>query len=244
MKKHLLTLAISCLAAASLRADLIWYEGFNYPNGSLTNNSSGVWAIHSTTGADDFFVKNHRAEISGNSSTNAPRQADIHRDFCTGACSFTNGAQVVYASFTINCTNLPTTVSNYIAHFLAPANTFNARIFSIIGTVPGTWRLGISGANNAVSKIYPADLAPNTDYQVVVKWNQIANTDPDSKAGTLWINPISSSDISVISSDSVTTPGTPTAYAFRQAAGATSFFAGITNLAVTTTFDEAATNVW
>lgn len=243
MKKHLLTFAMSCLAAASLRADLVWYEGFNYPDGSLTNNSAGVWAIHSTTGADDFFVKNHRAEISGNTSTNAPRQADVHRDFCTSACPYTNGVQAVYASFTINCTNLPTTISNYVTHFLA-GNNQNARVFSIIGTMPGTWRLGISGVSASVSKIFPVDLARNIDYQVVVKWNPVASTDPDSKAGTLWINPISSSDPSVISSDGVTTIVPATGYAFRQAAGATSFFADVTNLAVATTFDEAATNVW
>jgi hypothetical protein len=243
MKKHLLTFALSCLTAASLRADLVWYEGFNYPNGSLTNNSAGVWAIHSTSGADDFFVKNHRAEISGNTSTNAPRQADVHRDFCTSACPYTNGVQAVYASFTINCTNLPTAFSNYVTHFLA-GNNQNARVFSIIGTMPGTWRLGISGVSASVSKIFPVDLARNIDYQVVVKWNPVANSDPDSKAGTLWINPISSSDPSVISGDGVTTIVPATGYAFRQAAGATSFFANVTNLAVATTFDEAATNIW
>jgi hypothetical protein len=243
MKKYLLTFAISCLAAASLRADLIWYEGFNYPNGSITNVSGGIWALHS--GSDDAFVKNHRLENSGNSSTNAPRTGDVHRDFCTSACTYTNGAQIVYASFTINCTNLPTTISNYIAHFYVNTTTFHARVFSIIGTVPGTWRLGISGANNAASKIYPANLAPNTDYQVVVKWNPTAdNTAGDSFAATLWVNPISSADPNVISGDTVASPAASTGYGFRQAAGATSFFANITNLAVATTFDEAATNVW
>jgi hypothetical protein len=245
MKKYLLTFAVSCLAAASLRADLIFYEGFNYSDGATTNVSAGVWIIHSTGGTvgtppgNDSFVKNNRLEISGNSSTNAPRQADIHRNFCTSACPYTNGAQVVYSSFTINCTNLPTTVSNYIAHFFVNSSTFHARVFSIIGTVPGTWRLGISGANNAVSKIFPADLAPNTDYQVVVGWDPVTTF-----AATLWVNPISSSDPNVVSIDAVTAPPAATGYAFRQASGATSFFADVTNLAVATTFDEAATNVW
>jgi hypothetical protein len=244
MKKHLLTLAISCLAAASLRADLIYYEGFNYADGQLTNTSAGVWAIHSTSGANDFYIKNHRAEISGNTSTNAPRQADVHRDFCTSGCTYTNGQQIVYASYTINCTNLPTTVSNYITHFLAGAAQ-HAKVYSIIGTKPGTWRLGISGAANSVSRIFPEELAPNTDYQVMIKWNPTTdNTAGDAFSATLWINPVSPADPNVISGDGVTTPAASTAYAFRQAAGATSFFADVTNLAVATTFDEAATNVW
>jgi hypothetical protein len=244
MKKHLLTLAISFLAAASLRADLVYYEGFNYADGQLTNTSGGVWAIHSTSGANDFYIKNHRAEISGNTSTNAPRQADVHRDFCTSSCTYTNGAQIVYASYTINCTNLPTTVSNYITHFLA-GSAQQAKVYSIIGTKPGTWRLGISGAANSVSRIFPEDLAPNTDYQVVIKWNPTTdNSAGDSFSATLWINPLSSADPNVVSADTVATPAASTAYAFRQAAGATSFFADVTNLAVATTFEEAATNVW
>jgi hypothetical protein len=152
----------------------------------------------------------------------------------------------VYSSFTINCTNLPTgAVSNYIAHFYVNSSTFQGRVFSLIGSMPGTWRLGISATNNGVNKTFPADLAPNTDYQVVLKWNPTTdNSANDSFAATLWVNPISSADAGVISSDPVTAVSPSTAFAFRQAAGTTSFFADVTNLAVATSFDEAATNVW
>ena len=40
MKKNLLTLLLSSLALGSARADLIWYESFNYADGPVTN--SGV----------------------------------------------------------------------------------------------------------------------------------------------------------------------------------------------------------
>jgi hypothetical protein len=243
----LFTVALTCLGAASARADLIWYEGFNYPDGNVTNTSGGLWISHNGPGgAAAMFVKNHKLEVSGNSSTNAPRQDDDHRNFCIADCPYTNGAQVVYASFTINCTNLPTAVSNYIAHFYVNSSTFHGRVHAMLGTLPGTWRLGISGASTPVSKIFPVDLAPNTDYQVVVGWDPTSSDVPPlfSDAATLWINPVSSADTSVTSGDSVTTPPASVGYAFRQAAGTTSFFAVITNLAVATTFDEAATNVW
>ena len=239
MKKGLSAMLLACLAAMSARADLIWYEGFNYADGPTTNVSAGVWVIHSSSGANDSFVRDHRLEISGNASTNAPRQSDINRKFCTSACTYTNGAQVVFASFTINCTNLPTAVSNYIAHFLVSSTTFHGRVHALLGALPGTWRLGVSGAGTPVSRIYPVDLAPNTDYQVVVGWDPVTLF-----AATLWVNPLSAADVSVVSADAVSAPAASVAFAFRQAAGATSFFANVTNLAVATTFEEAATNVW
>jgi len=239
MKKNLLVIICICLAALSVRADLIYNEKFNYSDGGLTNVSAGAWANHSGPG-NDMFVKNKRVEISGNSSTNAARTSDQHRDFCTsGGCSFTNALQVLYASFTINCTNLPTTFSNFIAHFYVNSSTFNARVFTPIGNLPSTWRVGVSGGANAVSKILPVDLARNVDYQVVLKW------DPTGlNAAQLWVNPISESDPSVITIDTVATPGICTAFAFRQAAGTTSFFAAVSNLVVATTFTEALTNTW
>jgi hypothetical protein len=245
MKKLLLSLALSSCSLASVQAGLIWYEGFNYADGPTTNVSAGVWAVHNSSGANDSFIRNNRLEVSGNTSTNAPRQSDVNRRFCTADCAYTNGAQIVYASFTIICTNLPTAVSNYIAHFNAVNGTQQGRVFAMLGTLPGTWRLGISAQNGAVNQIYPVDLARDVPYQVVVGWNPTAG-DVDgiaSLAAKLWVNPISSADASVITGDAATSLAAA-AYAFRQAAGNTSFFAAITNLAVATTFDEAATNIW
>jgi len=148
-------------------------------------------------------------------------------------------------SFTIICTNLPTAVSNYIAHFNAVNGTQQGRVFAMLGTLPGTWRLGISAQAGGVNQIYPVDLARDVPYQVVVGWNPTAGEVDGiaSLAAKLWVNPISAADASVITGDAATSLAAG-AYAFRQAAGTTSFFAAITNLAVATTFDEAATNVW
>src|SRR2546425_577850 len=127
MKKNLFALLFTCFAAFSLRADLIWYEPFAYPDGSITTNSGGLWIRHSGT-AGDSIVKSQKLEVSGNSNTNAGRTDDIHRDFCTSSCTYTSSPTVVYASFTINCTNLPTAAaSNYIAHFYTSSTTFHGR---------------------------------------------------------------------------------------------------------------------
>ncbi len=245
MKKFLLATLLACLTTISVRAELIWYETFNYPDGPTTNVSAGVWAVHSSSGVNDSFIRNNRLEVSGNTSTNAPRQSDVNRRFCIADCTYTNGPQIIYASFTIICTNLPTAVSNYIAHFNAVTGVQQGRVFAMLGTLPGTWRLGISAQGGGVNQIFPVDLARDVPYQVVVGWNPTGG-DVDgivSLAAKLWVNPISSADASVITGDAATSLAAG-AYAFRQAAGNTSFFAAITNLAVATTYDEAATNVW
>ena len=231
---------MSCLALATLRADLIWYEGFNYPNGQIISNSAGLWARHSGSGSD-ANVFNHKLE---NAMT--IRQDDVNRKFCTtDGCSYTNGLQVVYSSFTVNCTNLAT-ATNYFAHFINGTTIFYGRVFSLPGSLPGTWRLGISAANGTVNQIYQVDLALNTDYQVVVGWNPTAAQVDQlySLAASLWVNPINSSDTGLPTGDTVTSPVAAQGYAFRQASSSGTWFAVITNLAVATSFDEAATNVW
>ncbi|HEX7617651.1 MAG TPA: hypothetical protein VF480_02910, partial [Verrucomicrobiae bacterium] len=62
MKKLTALLLFSFLAAASVRADVIWQELFNYTNGSViitgTNFVGGVmvtnWVRHSGSGNDAF----------------------------------------------------------------------------------------------------------------------------------------------------------------------------------------------
>lgn len=247
MKKHLLTLAISCLAAASLRADIVFLENFPYSNGTINvtgTNANGTtnWFLHS--GSSDAFVKNHKLEIASTSATAGfqNRSGDVHRNFTTQ----TNTQTILYSSFTVNCTNVPPAApSTYFAHFYVSSTTFHGRLFAMAGSLPNTWRLGIAGAAGTPSQIFAVDLATNTDYQVVTRWNPTTdNTLNDSFSASLWVNPLSFDDPHVISSDAVTAPAASSGYAFRQASGFGNGFMTVSNLAVATTFDEATTNVW
>lgn len=247
MKKYLLTLAISCLATASLRADVVYQDSFNYVDGAIVvtgTNANGTtnWFHTGAATTTDFFVRNHKAEVASSSATIYPTRAeDVHCNFST----FTNTQTILYSSFTVNCTSLPPAApSTYFAHFVNN-NTFNAKVYAVAGSLPGTWRLGIAGAANTPSQILAVDLATNTDYQVVTKWNPtLDNTANDSFAATLWVNPINSSDSHVVSGDTVTGPVINIGYGFRQASGFGNTFLTVSNLAVGTTFDDAATNVW
>lgn len=259
MKKLLLSLLLTCSAALCVRADLIWYEGFDYPDGQIFVTSTNLdgttnWFRHSGS-ANDSFVRNRRLEISA-SGGSLNRTDDVHRPFATIPDSpYTNSQIVTYASFTVNCTNLPNATGSYFAHFKdTTTSNFVGRVFALVGTagvgtpptnlttLPNTWRLGISGAAGVVNQVFPVDLATNTDYQVVLRY------DPVNAFATLWVNPTSSSDASVSTSDAITSPWLlgiiQTAFAFRQGGSFGNFFCTISNLAVATTFEEAATAVW
>ena len=243
MKSILLTLALSLLTTAAVRAELIYYEGFNYVNGSIIYTGTNVdgttnWFRHSgTANPSDSVVANNKLQVSASSPGALPRTDDVNRPFTS--VTSTNTTQVVFASFTVNCTNLPPAVGTYFAHFFISTTTFHGRVFAQAGTLPGTWRLGISGAAGTVNKVYPADLSTNVDYQVTVQWDPVTTF-----AATLWVNPIASTDPSVTSADAVTAPPTVKGYGIRQGGSFGSFFCTLSNLAAATTFEEASTNVW
>jgi hypothetical protein len=255
MKKLTALLLFSFLAAVSVRADLIWYEGFHYPNGSLTTNSLGVWARESgsATAPGDMYVNRSNLEVSATGGT-VTRQDDCDRLFAvTPGSSYTDHVQVVYCSFTVICTNLPNGAGSYFASFYNTNKGYCGRVQAFTnGTVlPNTWRIGASAntlSTNAANGGYPVDLALNTPYQVVEELDPV-----NLWAATIWINPINLSDTGLspnethyTSSDSMGFALTfqVNSYAFRQASSFGNSFFLITNLAVATTFAEAATNIW
>ena len=254
MKKLAALLFFSILTAISLRANLIWYEGFNYANGNITNVSSGVWQNFSA-GSNDMYVVNGSLQVSTTGNAVSSRSDDDLR-VLPGA-AITNTVQVLYASFTVICTNLPNGAGSYFASFYNPKTGTGGGYFGRVqaftnGTVvPNTWRLGVTDntlSSNPANGGYPVDLALNTPYQVVEELDPIT-----LQAATIWINPINitqtgspPAETDYTASDSIgaatTTP--VDAYAFRQASSFGNGFWIITNLAVATTFAEAATNIW
>jgi hypothetical protein len=247
MKKTLITTLLLLTAAMSLRADLIWYEGFNYANGPIISNSAGVWLRHSGTASpSDSIVNNDMLQISATGGT-LSRQDDVHRGLVS---PYTNSAIQVFASFTVIVTNLPNGAGAYFAHFTdGTSSDFFGRTFALTGTnlcLPNCFRLGIAATAASANKIFPVDLALNTPYQVVIAYD--ANgADTLAYTAQLWVNPVGSSDTSVVTGDTVSAAlqGKIMQWmAFRQASTFGNFFANITNLSVATTFDEAATNVW
>ena len=259
MKKPIAKLLLAALAVTApllVRADLIWYEGFNYPDGNITNESSGIWVCPGGNNGSgtNLYVHDGRLEVSTSSSTIAKRDSDDYRFLSlTNDSVYTNSVQVLYASFTVICTNLPNGAGSYFAGFFNSRKGYVGRVLAFTnGTVsPKTWRLAVAGNSAATAPAnggYPADLALNTPYQVVVELDPVT-----LDAATLWINPLamaqtgfSPTETHYTSSDSLGyATNTPVnSFAFRQAGSFGNGFWIITNLTLATTFAEAATNTW
>lgn len=259
MKKVLLTVALSSLALTGLRADLIWYEPFNYADGNLTNVSGGVWTNFSGTLNLNMLVNNHRLEVATTGGSSISRADDDARWL---GSPYDSSVQVLYASFTVICTNLPNGPGSYFASFYkqgSPGGFCGKTLaFTNFTVLPKTWRVAASG-NASVGNTapanggYPVDLALNTPYQIVEELDPVTLV-----AATIWVNPINinqsgnpggpnpPTETHYTSSDSfgfaTTTP--VNAYAFRQASSFGNGFWLVTNLALATTFAEAATNIW
>ncbi|MEY4916190.1 MAG: hypothetical protein RL616_103 [Verrucomicrobiota bacterium] len=270
MKKILALTLFALLAVLSARADVIFKEQFKYTNGpavgTATNIIGGVlvtnWIKFSGTAtnagiAGDGFIQSNRLEVGTSTAylgVTTTRQDDIARQFSlTNNSIYTNVQLVIYTSFIINFTNLPTANGSYFAHFhsgVPTSSSFEGKLWALAGNpaqttnnftaLPNTYRLGVTAANSGgpAGKIIGQDLALNTDYQVVLGWDPVTLS-----AVTLWINPISSSDPSITSGDPFTPSATLLAnsFAFRQASGFGGFLT-VSNLTVATTFVEAVTN--
>ncbi len=220
MKRILLPIVFSLLAVMSVRAQVILQDDFTYADGLTTNVSGGLWVVHSSSG-NNSFVANNQLQVFGS------RGDDINRLF-----SGTPGS-VLYASFVVRMTALPNAAGAYFAHFKDSGNNFRARVFAFTpaGITPNNWRLGISAASSTAppTQVFPRDLALNVDYRVVVSY------DTAGFLGTLWVDPVSSTDQNQFTTDS-TAAATLVAYAFRQASGEGSIL--VDNLLVGNSFED------
>jgi len=236
MKKIIALVLFSVLAAIGARADIVFYEPFNYSNGPVcvtsTNGTGSITISNWITHSGNLDATNNNRRLENQQSS---RSGDIHRFF---PAAYTNAPTQLFASFILNCTNLPNAAGTYFAHFYTNSSIFQGRLMALAGTnicQPGTFRLGVSGAQSNPSGISSVDLALNQDYQVVFAW------DPATTAqAQLWVNPVTSADVSVKSHDGISGVIAPSqAFAFRQAGSSGNCFLTISNLTVATTFEEA-----
>lgn len=229
LKRYLLPALMLLAVALPSRAALLFSDNFTYADGPITNVSIGGgvtnWFSHSGGGANqEVLVTVGRVLVNG------ARTEDINR-------SLTSTQTVAFARFKINSTNLPTSgAGNYFAHFKdnGTAN-FRGRLHAQTNAaLPGTFRLGVSGAAGAASALVPRDLLLTNDYWVVLAWDTAANL------GYLWVNPVSDSDSPATSSDTASGIVLST-FALRQSnSGGTPGNVFVDDLFVGTTFADVA----
>lgn len=168
--------------------------------------SGGAWTTHSGTVVGETGVNSGRVDLREQDSE------DVNA-LVPGQPYPANSPTVLYASFTVNFSSLPSVGGEYFAHFKNTSTGFRAKIFAqTTGAGAGYYRIGIANAANSASVTNHLNLSLNTDYRVYVRY--VIN----SATSTLWVSPDSEASPSIAAQDS-TGAQTITSFALRQAAG-------------------------
>jgi hypothetical protein len=188
---------LSFFAAISARASVLFQDALNYPNGCI--ETDGLWYAYTPASPhQDAFVTNNLLILN---QTNYDGVAAPSNNFANPP-----GNTLIYASFTINVSTLPTVKGGYFANFKDKTNDYVGHIFIATTNtmVPGTYQLGIDNflTGSSAAAFFPLDLATGITYQVVVNYDD----EPDGLGGTLWVNPASEDDAYVYGTDTTNTP--------------------------------------
>ena len=229
VKKVAFCIATFLLSATLSGAALLLNDTFSYSDGSLVTAAGSPWTTYNgTTGQ----VK----VVSGRIFLSKANTEDVHATLAGQPYASTSGA-ILYVSFKINYTNLPSSAGSYFAEFKSGGTDFRARIFAqTAGAASGAFRIGIGNAGTSPSAVFTADLQTNTDYLVVARL-AVSNV-----VSTLWLNPTAETNAGVTATD-VATALTITSFGFREdgASGTIGNFF-VDDLRVGTTFPDVVTN--
>jgi len=191
--------------------NVVLNDYFDYVNsGTIISQSGGFWQNHSGT-VGQMQVAPGQVTIDGVNNSEDVNALLIGQPFPT------NNNVVLYSSFKVNFSTLPTQSGSYFAHF--KDNTtfgFFGRVWaSTLNAAAGSYRLGIgnsSGVTNTSGQ-FPRDLALGTNYTVVTRL-VLSNG-----FSTIWINPSSEQDTHTGDFTTVTNLAQIYSYALREATG-------------------------
>jgi len=175
-------------------ASTIFFDSFDYPNGSIVTNSAGVWITHSGATTGQVQVVSGRVLIS---QTNTE---DISAQLAGQPYPATTNV-LLYARFTVNFAGLPSGAGTYFAHFKdATATGFRDKIFATTnGVQAGFFHVGVGNVTNSNFAVVSSNLSLNTDYVLVTRYA------PSNATSTLWLNPADETDPSTTATDVAST---------------------------------------
>lgn len=220
------TNSTSFIVTVSPALGLIYSDDFNYADGTLLGN--GTWSTSSGT-PGEMLVVNQTVQIS----------EAFTEDMNTGA-GFGGGAPfapasgvVLYSGFTFSMAKLPSSSGDYFTHFKDSSSGFKAKIYAgTANAAPGYFRIGIANGANNVSAQVPNDLATNTTYLVVSRYN-VATAE-----SVVWVNPVSVLSVGAVATDTTTT-ATIGQYALRETSNEGILY--LDNLKIGTSLADVAT---
>jgi hypothetical protein len=168
---------LASLGAA--RAQLIYADSFNYPDGEIAGASGSPWVVNYPF-PDALTVTAGRLFLTG---TN---KESIRFDFPSSY-----GSGLLYARMVVNFSELPVGNGNYFAFFRAAfTDNLRCRIWANTNAAaPGKFQLGLTAIGDPPLMI-PKDLYLGTNYAIVCRY-VLSNS-----FCSLWINPTDENDTS------------------------------------------------
>jgi hypothetical protein len=179
---------------------VVFYDPFEYPEGSLLTNSGFLWA--------------HRSGVQGQCQVTdgclqlcSTQTEDVLAPL-VGAPYARSNATVLYAGFKVRFLTVPKTTPGLFAHF-ASGSTLRGRIYAGVTNVWfGAFRLFVANGSDT-NTMLPMVLSTNTVYTLVTRY------DLDAAQTTLWVNPANEADPGTTATDPQTAISI-TSYGFRQ----------------------------
>jgi hypothetical protein len=239
MKKLIALLVALSGTLAGSQAGLVFSESFNYPDGGIVANSSGIWTNASGT-AGTMLVTNQQLHVLFS------RSEDIAHPF---AAPFTPTGDVaaLFASFKVTFTDLPGVNGTYFAHFTGDRVSVDyrgrlaaSRTNITAGTLApdGSFYIGIGNTTpSGSSPTGPANGQWSTPLTTNVTYMVVARFELATGVATLWIDPTSETDTGATADDAATV-GNSVYFGFRQASGEGNML--IDDLKIGTSFNDVA----
>ena len=196
----------SAVFALMVRPDpaVVFYEPFDYADGSLLTNSGFLWAHRSGSNGQC-------AVLAGELQLSGAQTEDVLGLLAGGPYQRSNRT-VLYASFKLRVETLPKPRPEYFAHFADGTSTLRGRVFAgTTNAAPGCYRLSVANGSETVVEL-AQDLQTNVTYRVVSRY------DIDAATTRLWVDPALETDPGVEATDSQP-PVKISSYAFRQDSG-------------------------
>jgi hypothetical protein len=225
------TNSTSFVVSVSPQYGVIFSDDFSYndflQDTALYGATGSPWGHASGTNYD-LLVINGTAQLS------TERSEDVGAKLANSPFAFDSGV-ILYASFSITFSNLPTAAGDYFAHFkdTITGSTFRDKLFaSTTNAVPGHFRLGVANAANSPAAQFPLDLTTNQTYLVVTRYNT------GTGESVLWVNPANESSTSAAAHDATTATAIG-GIGLRQSTGIGISY--LDNLLIGTAFGDVAT---
>jgi len=217
------------ISAFPAGAVLLLSDAFNYSDGPLVTANNSPWTTYSGSNGQ-INVTSGRIFLSKANSE------DVQASLAGQPYVPASGA-VLYVSFKINYTTLPSQGGSYFAEFKDGGLGFRARIFAqTAGAAAGAFRIGIANGGSSPSAVFDTDLQTNSDYTIVARL-MVGNA-----ASALWVNPTAETNAAVTATDAAPAQ-TITGFGFREdGSSGTIGNIFVDDVRVGTTFRDVVTN--